>query len=118
PGDAQGRARVYQWTFWAITNVQPDLLEVMFAGMGMRGDKPLGPEVHERVARQLEFLDGSLAGKQFLLRDRFTVAGVNRGSVVSLAHVTNVLAPAKYPNASAWLGRLRERPAWKKVIAS
>jgi glutathione S-transferase len=115
PGDAFERAQVYQWSFWALTNVQPDLLTIMFDGM--RAPEVQNPPVVEgaktRLVPLLGFLEQSLAGKQYLVGDRFTVADVNAGSVVNLARAIKLLG--SLPNTSAWMERLAARPAYQRA---
>src|SRR5687767_12346218 len=115
PGELSERAQVYQWSFWSISNLQPDLLTVMFDGM-----KPLEKrnpaEVEAATARLkplLGFLEQSLAGREFLVGSRFTVADVNAGSVVNLARAIGLLA--SYPTVKTWMERLAARPAYQRA---
>ena len=115
PADVGLRARVYQWSFWALTNLQPDLLLIMFDGM--RAPEVRQPEAVEaakaRVAPLLGFLERSLEGKEYLVGDRFTVADVNAGSVVNLARAVGLLG--ELPAVAAWMERLAARPAYQRA---
>jgi glutathione S-transferase len=108
PSDLMERAQAYQWSFWAITNLQPDLLTVMF-----EGGKPSAEAAKGRLQPLLAFLEQSLVGRQYLLGNRFTVADVNAASVVNLARHTGLLAGL--PSASAWMERLAARPAYQRA---
>jgi len=115
PSNLVERAQAYQWSFWAITNLQPDLVTVMVDGM-----RPPGQQKPEAVASAkarlqplLAFLEHSLVGRQYLLGNRFTVADVNAASVVNLARQTGLLATL--PNAGAWMERLAARPAYQRA---
>jgi glutathione S-transferase len=116
--DARERALVYQWSLWALTNLQPELLTVM-------SHSALLPE-SDRDPKRLEsaraastpliaLLDRALGNDEFLVGGRFTVADVNAGSVVNIAKFIGLLAEA--PAASAWLERLRARPAFHRAAA-
>jgi glutathione S-transferase len=62
------------------------------------------------LQRPLAVRDGVLAGKPFLLGERFTVADLSVASVLSpWRSALLVLAP--YPSLSDWLARCYERPA-------
>jgi glutathione S-transferase len=118
PSTVEGRALAMQWSFWAITNVQPSLLTVVLHKMILPAEKrspELAEEAREKIAPLLQVLDEALTGRQYLVEDRFTVADVNTGSVLRLALITGLLAGR--PAAEAWMQRLAERPAFKKVFA-
>jgi glutathione S-transferase len=115
PSDLVERAQAYQWSFWALTNVQPDLLTVMFDGMKPPPQRQA--EVVEAAKARLQpllaFLEQSLVGRQYLLGNRFTIADVNAASVVNLARHTGLLA--NLPNALGWMERLAARPAYQRA---
>jgi glutathione S-transferase len=115
PSDLAQRAQVYQWSFWATTNLQPELLTVMFEGMkpAEQRQPALADAAKDRAAPQLAFVEQALAGREFLVGNRFSVADVNAGSVANLARATRLLAG--YPNASAWMERLAARPAYQRA---
>jgi glutathione S-transferase len=115
PDDMLGRAQTYQWSFWALTNLQPDLLSIMFDSMlpeEARDPGAYGP-VKKRVHELLKFFEDGLSGKHYLVGERFSVADVNAGSVMNLALATGMLAD--YPHISAWMTRLTARPAFVRA---
>ena len=109
------RAQAMQWSFWAITMLQPDLLTVMFDGMKPKDSRK--PEAvdsaKKRLAPLLTHLDQSLANREYLVTNRFTVADCNAGSVANLARATGLLAAL--PNTLAWMERLAARPAFQRA---
>jgi glutathione S-transferase len=113
--DALERAQLYQWSFWSLTNLQPDLLTIMFDGMRAPEvqNRPAVEGARTRLAPLLAFLEQTLLGKEYLVGDRFTVADVNAGSVVNLARAVKLLATL--PNTSAWMERLAARPAYQRA---
>ena len=117
PSDLALRAQAYQWSLWAITNVQPDLLTVMFDAMkpAEQRNPPAVDAAKLRLEPQLAFIDRALEGHAYLVGDRFTVADVNAGSVLNLARVTGLLMGL--PNAGAWMERLVARPAFQRAAA-
>lgn len=105
--------RILEWSFWAMTNLQPEALSVMFAMMG-RGTPEKAAEGKERCKALLADLESKVG--DFLVGDTFTVADVNVGSVVNLA--LRVSAGEGGPKTTAWIERLRARPAWQRVAAA
>jgi len=64
----------------------------------------------ERVLARLKWVDGELAGKQFLMGDGFTVADGYLFTVTGWSkHVG--LDISALPNLGAYLGRVAARPA-------
>jgi glutathione S-transferase len=109
------RAHAMQWSFWAITMLQTDLLTVMFDGMKPKESR--NPEAvdaaKKRLTPLLTHLDQSLTNREYLVANRFTVADCNAGSVANLARATGLLAPL--PNALAWMERLAARSAFQRA---
>lgn len=115
PSELALRGLVYQWSLWAITNLQPELLTIMFDAMRPADQRnPTAVDAAKlRLQPQLTYLDRALEGHDYLVGDRFTVADVNAGSVLNLARVTGQLSG--YPNAGAWMERLTARPAFQRA---
>jgi glutathione S-transferase len=117
PTDLATRAHVYQWSLWAITNLQPEALRVMRHTMMLPAEQRLASEVEagkEQCARYLAQLEGALEG-DYLVGD-LSVADFNAGSVVNTTARVGAGKPG--PKVTAWLERLRQRPSWKKVFAA
>jgi glutathione S-transferase len=112
--DARERARVFEWSLWAIANLQPDALTLMFAAMGRDPDTEVAESAARRIQAMLSRLDATIGANPYLLGDRFTAADVNAGSVVNIAHAIGRL-DRSVPNAKAWMERLKERPAFKRA---
>ncbi len=76
--------------------------------------KPTTPDeyktmVHATLAERYAFLDEKLAGKQYLMGDRFTVADGYAFTVTNWARIVKVdLTP--WPNVAAFMERMRARP--------
>ena len=116
PSDLVERARVYEWSFWAISNVQPLLLTILQNTM-IRPEAERDPKAVDTARQQLppyfDRLNTALAGTDYLVGGRFSVADVNTASVVSLGTMCGVDLGA-YPHVQAWFGRLQLRPAFAK----
>jgi glutathione S-transferase len=112
------RARIYQWSLWGITNMQPDALAVM-------SEQHFLPEAQRSAVRRdsakkrcqklIAELEAPLV-TPYLMGARFSVADVNAGSVVNLALRVGAAEPG--PRVAAWMERLRSRPAYQKSVQS
>jgi glutathione S-transferase len=137
PAAAADRARAVQWSFWAMTECERALFEVLFARSSgaqfekwrewseseeFRATHPGEPsfareEVEARAKRAeaglqppLRVLDAQLEGKPYLLGDAFGVADLNVASILVTARLAQLDLSA-HPNVDAWLGRCLARPA-------
>jgi len=114
PSKVEQRALMYQWSFWSITNLQPEALKYMAHSMllveGERDPKTM-TAAKASCRRYLDQLESGLQG-QYLVGDSFSIADLNCASVVNLALRAGVEAGAKVTD---WMSRMRERPAWKVV---
>lgn len=112
------RARLYQWSLWAITNLQPEALSVMLHSALLPEHErvpALAAQARLRAAPLLDHLDRQLDGVEHLVGGRFTVADVNVASVANLARAVGL--EGERPHLRAWLDRMRARPAYQRAAA-
>jgi glutathione S-transferase len=118
PADLVERARVYEWSFWAISNVQPLLLAILLNTM-IRPETERDPKAVDAARQQLpaylDVLNRALHGKEYLVGNRFTVADINAASVIGLSSFVGVDLGA-YADAQAWLSRVQARPSFAKSL--
>jgi len=118
PSDAVERARVYEWSFWSISNVQPLLLTVLLHTM-IKPEAERDPKAVEAARAQippyLDLLNHALQGKDYLIANRFTVADLNTASVIGLGSFVGVDFSG-YANIQAWLARVQSRPSFAKSM--
>jgi glutathione S-transferase len=118
PTDAVERAHVYEWSFWAITNVQPLLLAILLNTMirpEAERDAKAVDAARQQIPPYLDFLNHALQGKEYLIGNRFTVADLNAASVIGLGSFVGVDFGA-YANVQAWLIRVQGRPSFAKSL--
>src|SRR5215510_4863664 len=97
PTDLQGEAKVLQWSFWVMSEIEKPLLAAMLQRMKPPADpvvakyfrdrNPLNPEA-ERVAvealeKPLTYLNEHLAHREYLLGKEFSLADLNAASVLT-----------------------------------
>ena len=117
PGTLQGEAKAWQWTSWALNEVDRGVniwsLHAVRLPQAER-DAAKRDEALKVVAAPFKVLDAALARQDYLLGDDFTVADLNVAAVISRAVDMDLAA---VPNLKAWLSRCLERPAARKALA-
>jgi glutathione S-transferase len=113
PSRLEDEARVWQWSFWGMTEVEPPLLMALMNRAVYpedRRDAAAADAAEKRLAQPLRVLDGALRRSGNLLGSDFTVADLNVASILAWARLANIdMAP--FPKAAEWLKNCAERPA-------
>ncbi|MDA0675410.1 MAG: glutathione S-transferase family protein [Proteobacteria bacterium] len=115
--DAAEDARILMWTFWVVTAVEPEAIQVLYNRVG----KPEPERVPARadqamkaLEQPLAMLEGELARSPYLVGNRFTVADLNVAAVLvwlkSAGEDMNC-----WPNIKRWLDAAWNRPAAARV---
>jgi glutathione S-transferase len=117
PKGVENEGRAYQWSIWAMTELEEPVLTTLLHRMFYpedQRDPKKADDAAERFKQPLKVLDGALAGRDYLLGSAFTVADLNVASVLSWAPLAG-LDLSGAPNAQRWLARCTERPAFARV---
>ncbi len=113
PKDLQGEARVLEWSFWVMTDVEKPILNYLFHAAMLPEDQR-DPKVVEQSKKDLEWpltvLNNHLADHDYLVGNEFTVADLNVAGVLLWAKLSKFDMSA-YPNIPDWLNRCTKRPA-------
>lgn len=110
---------VNQWSYWSILDMQKPLVDMLVQVMFMPEDKK-DPKViaqsKEALMPLLRILDNSLAGKEYLVGNQFSLADLNVASVV---HINTMVQNdiSEFRNVHQWMQRLLDRSAFKKVLS-
>ncbi len=117
PGTLEGEAKAWQWSFWAIAEVDRGVniwsLHAVRLPPAER-DAALRDEALNVVAAPFKVLDAALAKTPYLLGGDFTVADLNVAAVISRAVDMDLSA---LPHLKTWLTRCLERPAACAALA-
>jgi glutathione S-transferase len=117
PATLEGEAKAWQWSFWAIAEVDRGVniwsLHAVRLPVEER-DIALREEALKVIAAPFRVLDSALAKTPYLLGDDFTVADLNVAAVISRAVDMDLSA---VPNLKAWLTRCLDRPAARAALA-
>jgi glutathione S-transferase len=116
PAALQAEAKAWQWSFWAISEVDRGVniwsLHAVRLPPNER-DAPRRDEALKVIAAPFRILDSAVAAQPYLLGDQFTVADLNVAAVISRAIDMDLSA---VPNLKAWLTRCLERPAARAAL--
>ncbi len=105
------RARLQEWLNFITSEIHKGFTPLF---------KPDTPDAYKAIARanlekRFGFIDQKLAGKQYLLGDRFSVADGYLFTVVNWARLHKMdLAP--WPNLAAYMERVRARPKVQEAM--
>jgi glutathione S-transferase len=117
PSDVQGRTRVAQWCFAAVSSVGSTLMAIDLIEI-FDGDKSapkLHTEMHKLAGRWLGDVDKYLEGRAWLACDDFTVADITMANVLRSIRKTSLMKP--FPELTAYYERCHARPAWQRTLA-
>jgi len=118
PRDLAEEAITLQWTFWAMTEVESTALTVLFNRVlrpKAERDAALADQNEANLQKPLGILNDTLADRQWLAADRFTVADLNVAGVLSWVKLARVDLDA-FPNMADWMDRCLTRPTLVKLI--
>ncbi len=110
PG-AFARAQVYQWAFFAMTELEPAVVGAYVAGRG--GDAEAAAKAEQRLGKAWNALAAALGEGAYLVGGEFTIADVVVGGVLESARKFDLLPDDD--RVLAYLARLDERPAKQRA---
>jgi glutathione S-transferase len=117
PGTLEGEARAWQWSFWAIAEVDRGVNIWSLHAVRLPADERDAAKRDEAlkvIATPFRILDAAVAQQPYLLGDEFTVADLNVAAVISRAIDMDLSA---VPHLEAWLARCLDRPAAQRALA-
>lgn len=108
-------ALIDQWMLLAATAIETPALEILQAPQGTMGEGIVSIAA-EKLRRPLARLNAHLAGRDWLLGDRFTVADITVAECLRYAqgHATLI---SEFPAVDHWLKAAQARPAFQKMWA-
>lgn len=114
PATAEDEGRTFQWSLWAMSALEPQLLPVLLHRRALPPEQRQAAvaDAHEAaLAGPLAVLEGALRGRPYLLGTAFTAADLNVASVASWAPLAGVALDQR-PRVADWLARCTARPAF------
>ena len=120
PQDIAEEGEILKWTLWAATEVEPQTVQIVVTHDANLQDTDAGRQtiaVARRLLKMpLSVLELHLAGRDYIVGERFTVADLNVAEVIRYAMGEPGIFEDK-PNILAWYERCHARPAFERMLA-
>lgn len=117
PGTPE-RGEYYQWILFGVATVEPplgDLFKLQVMTPADKRDPAAIEAAKKKLGAALDVLRKAVAGKEYLVGGRFTVADLMMGSMLSWAKSMELLGG--HPELAEYAKRQTGRPAFRKAIA-
>jgi glutathione S-transferase len=115
PSDFQGRMRVIQWCFAALTTVERPLMEIqMIDKFGGEGVDIRRAQMVKEAGRWLAGLESRLDGREWVACTEFTAADILLATVLREIRKTELMD--SYPRLKAYYARALARPTWQRTL--
>ncbi len=118
PESLAERGEMYRWVFYAVTELEPHLWAIAQHRFALPEDRrvpQLEPTAMWQVARAIRPIEKTLAARQFIAGDAFTLADI------VTTHCLTWALSAKLEGVGdaclAYIGRMRDRAAYKAASA-
>jgi glutathione S-transferase len=111
PVGTHERALVYQWSTFAMTELEPKLIEVLVARRAE--DEERSAAAADTFCEAAAVVERALEGHDYLVGDRFTVADLVCGAVLLFARRYELTEGL--PGIGAYLERVESRPARQRA---
>ncbi|EJC73765.1 glutathione S-transferase [Rhizobium leguminosarum bv. trifolii WSM2012] len=109
------------WTVWAAAQVEPETVKIVLTYDNGLENSDEGKQVIAVACRALRrpfaALESHLAGRQWIVGDRFTVADLNIAEVLRYAQSEAALFDA-HPNVKGWIEHCQSRAGYKAMQES
>lgn len=116
PADVEGRTRVVQWCFAAVSTVEPTLVCLDVIGMFDSGKAAhqLHIEVPKLARRWLGDVERRLENRTWIACAEFTAADIMMAGVLRSIRKTDLMQT--FPRLQAYYERCQARPAWQRTL--
>jgi len=120
PDERLGRAQVLQWMFFEQYSHEPYVATPRFILKHLPEDSPRRAELPKRLEQgraALGVMEKHLAGRQFFVGERYSIADIALYAYTHVAHEGGLdLAP--YAAVRAWIDRVASQPRYVPLTAS
>ena len=118
PADEPDQARAWQWSVWAISELEPNLMDMVLHKVMLPPERRRPEAVvdaEKAIRRPLHVLEAHLAERAYLLGDAFTVADLNVAAVLALKDMMGFEGVAAFERVSAWYRACTARPSFARA---
>jgi glutathione S-transferase len=102
------------WMHFAEGSAMLPFLLALYAGLLGENAAPLRPRIESEIDNHLAYMDGALAKQDYFAGPDLTAADIQMSFILEVADTGGRLKD--YPRLTALLGRMRDRPAYKRAI--
>ena len=113
PVTTQARGEVYQWSFFAMSELEVALLRVYIARHAKTPDREAVARAEARLRKAADAVAAALEAHDYLVDDEFTIADVVMGGVLESARELDLMPDS--PGLHAYLARLDAREAKQRA---
>lgn len=116
PASAEDRGRVYQWSFWAVNEIEPHLIVMIRQEMFTppeQFDQQAIEVASEALNAPLKVLDDYLKGREYILGNKFMIADLNIAGVLLSAPLVGYDTSA-FPAVTRWFEKCVRRDAHQR----
>ena len=113
PSDPAAEARTWQWSVWAISEIEPVQMQLVMQQIFTPAEKRDSAVIERAGAalqRPLQVLDQALADRDWLVSDSFGIADLNVAAVMLLLNMVD-FDYSTHANAQRWAQSCYARPA-------
>jgi glutathione S-transferase len=114
-------AEIVDWTLWAASEVEPHAVKIVLAHDAEPKGPARGRAIVEAATHALEtrfgVLETRLAGRSYVVGDRFTVADLNLAEVFRYAQSQTALFD-RHPGVRGWIERCQSRAAFRDMMSA
>lgn len=115
PSDMQGRTRVVQWCFAAVSTVAPTLQALDMIEIFDQDAHKLRTEVRKLAGRWLADVERRLEERPWIACAEFTAADIMMACVLRDIRKGDLMEP--FPRIQAYYQRCLARPAWQRTLS-
>ena len=121
PRDDRETALAENWALFGATALETPGIDILYTYADGLADTPEGKAKIaagvEALRRPMARLEGHLAGRDWLMGDRFTVADLMVAECLRYGSAHKPMMEA-HPLCAAWLARCQSRPAFQKMMTA
>lgn len=117
PDDLEQRARVHQWIFHCVTELEPPLWRIDRHSFIYPQEKRIAADIElarEDYRRAAAVLDRAMEGRDFVVGDRLSLADIIIGYVLIWSGWEGMLE--EFSDLAQYVSRLKERPALPEML--
>ncbi len=103
-----------QWMHYAEGSAMLPLMLSMYVGRLGEAGAPLHPRIESEIGNHLGYVEGTLAGRDWLLGGDITAADIQMSFVGEVASAFG--RQAQFPNIKGWVDRFQSRPAYRVAL--